>query len=300
MPNFDDLFSSPLTALGFGLLSDRQNPMGSALDMWQKGQQQKRLTENDGLDRQLKQAQISELSRKSDKADLEQRMLTSLFGLPMAGGASPANASALDAGGIAATPPVADANDIPSLEAKLDHLSKLQILAPEIAPLVNETKTKLERAYKLNDKNTDPPNEYQGKSSLFADRMSSAEPILDKYKDANTMKEKVLSNVPYVGNYLVNNDFQQLDQAKRNFINATLRQESGAAINESEFDNAEKQYFPQPGDKPDVIAQKAQNRSIAIHQMMSAAGPSFKRTGAATGSAGTPKASGGVKFLGFE
>jgi len=35
-----------------------------------------------------------------------------------------------------------------------------------------------------------------------------------------------------------------------------LRKESGAAIAASEFDNAEKQYFPQPGDSDQVISQK--------------------------------------------
>lgn len=122
-----------------------------------------------------------------------------------------------------------------------------------------------------------PPNEYQGKSGLFASRMAEAEPVLNRLKDANTLTQKGLSNLPVLGNFAVSNDFQQLDQAKRNFINATLRQESGAAINQSEFDNAEKQYFPQPGDRPDVIAQKAQNRRIAIESMTRAAGPSYTK-----------------------
>ena len=39
---------------------------------------------------------------------------------------------------------------------------------------------------------------------------------------------------------------QMFEQAERNFINAILRQESGAAIADSEFNNARKQYMPQP------------------------------------------------------
>jgi hypothetical protein len=57
---------------------------------------------------------------------------------------------------------------------------------------------------------------------------------------------------------------QRLDQAKRDFINATLRRESGAVIADSEFDNADKQYFPQVGDSRAVIEQKARNRRAAI------------------------------------
>lgn len=41
-------------------------------------------------------------------------------------------------------------------------------------------------------------------------------------------------------------DRQQFEQAQRNFINSVLRQESGAAIADSEFENAKKQYFPMP------------------------------------------------------
>lgn len=53
---------------------------------------------------------------------------------------------------------------------------------------------------------------------------------------------------------------QRFDQATRNFINATLRRESGAAIAPSEFDSAELQYIPQPGDTSAVLEQKTQNR----------------------------------------
>ena len=56
---------------------------------------------------------------------------------------------------------------------------------------------------------------------------------------------------------------QQVEQAQRDFINAVLRRESGAAIADSEFANARQQYFPQPGDSPEVIAQKRKNRDLA-------------------------------------
>lgn len=47
------------------------------------------------------------------------------------------------------------------------------------------------------------------------------------------------------------------ENAKNNFISAILRKESGAAISESEFDMAEKTYFPQPGDSAEQVANKA-------------------------------------------
>lgn len=74
------------------------------------------------------------------------------------------------------------------------------------------------------------------------------------------------------GNYLVSEDYQLYAQAKRDFINATLRQESGAAIAESEFDSANRQYFPMPGDSPAVVEQKRRNRETAIQSFMLAGG----------------------------
>jgi hypothetical protein len=57
---------------------------------------------------------------------------------------------------------------------------------------------------------------------------------------------------------------QKQEQAERNFINAVLRRESGAAISPSEFENAAMQYFPRLGDSPETLAQKRQNRETVI------------------------------------
>ncbi len=126
------------------------------------------------------------------------------------------------------------------------------------------------------DPTTKPPTEYQGKLGIFANRMAQAEPTIEELKDANSLTKKTLAAVPVAGNFLAGDDYQRLDQAKRNFINAVLRQESGAAIGQSEFDNAERQYFPQPGDGADVIEQKRQNRALAAAEMAKAAGPAFR------------------------
>jgi hypothetical protein len=70
---------------------------------------------------------------------------------------------------------------------------------------------------------------------------------------------------------------QQVEQAQRDFINAVLRRESGAAISMGEFSNAAQQYFPQPGDKPAVIEQKRQARERVIAGMLEAV-PASRRT----------------------
>ena len=57
--------------------------------------------------------------------------------------------------------------------------------------------------------------------------------------------------------------FRQYDRAKREFVNAVLRQESGAAIGKEEFKNADKQYFPQFGDDDSTIEAKRLARERA-------------------------------------
>lgn len=120
----------------------------------------------------------------------------------------------------------------------------------------------------------------QANAALYASRMREAENILSKPEvQAASMDRMQIakSKAPLgIGNSLVTKEYQMADQAKRDFINATLRRESGAAISPSEFDNAEKQYFPQPGDKPEVLSQKAANRKTAMEGIANAASPNFK------------------------
>jgi hypothetical protein len=67
-------------------------------------------------------------------------------------------------------------------------------------------------------------------------------------------------------------EFKQQEQAERNFVNALLRRESGAAISPEEFESAELQYFPRAGDGADVIAQKRANRMLSQQSMLREAG----------------------------
>ena len=82
-----------------------------------------------------------------------------------------------------------------------------------------------------------------------------------------------------LGFNLRNPKFQMQDQAMRSFVNATLRRESGAMITPQEFENAKLQYFPQPGDSPEVIKQKAMNRLLVIEGMKQQAGKAYQPMG---------------------
>lgn len=115
-----------------------------------------------------------------------------------------------------------------------------------------------------------PLNDAQSKAYLFGSRMQESNEVLKelaKDENGNTTTSHPMARAPLLGNVV--NAFQgenrqMLDQAKRDFMSAVLRRESGAAIADSEYSNADKQYFPQIGDSPAVIEQKSRNRQLAL------------------------------------
>jgi hypothetical protein len=103
----------------------------------------------------------------------------------------------------------------------------------------------------------------------------TARGFADKARQANESLSRVQSggfDAAGVGNIfqsiaptaMQSDGFQQADQARRQFVNAILRRESGAAIPPSELENYTRQYFPVPGDSEAVKAQKVEARKLAI------------------------------------
>lgn len=158
--------------------------------------------------------------------------------------------------------------------------------------------------------NKGAPTEFQGKSATFGARAEAADKILTdltgKYSPAAVGVKQGLGNIWGIGgaleaggNVVMSKEGQQAEQAMRDFVNAVLRQESGAAISQSEFDNAKRQYFPQPGDSEKVIAQKARNRQIAIEGFKRNAGRAAWSADSLPG--GQPvQLPGGFTFMGVE
>jgi hypothetical protein len=121
-----------------------------------------------------------------------------------------------------------------------------------------------------------PPNENQANAANYANRMAEAHGQINGLTDAATSPvQAALSYLPG-HNLVISSDRQKLEQAQRNFVNAVLRRESGAAISAGEFDSANKQYFPSVGDSPEVIAQKSGNRESTIKGVMAGAGPGYR------------------------
>ena len=79
-------------------------------------------------------------------------------------------------------------------------------------------------------------------------------------------------NLGRLANPILDPQYRLYANAKRTFINSTLRRESGAAISESEFYSANLQYFPQPGDTEAEVDQKRKNREDTIRGFRIGAG----------------------------
>lgn len=109
-----------------------------------------------------------------------------------------------------------------------------------------------------------PQNATQSSANGYADRVAEADVIISNLGTKFTNSTSIGGSLP---NFLQNNDRQMYEQAKRNFITAILRRESGAAIADSEFITAEKQYFPQRGDGDGVVGQKEISRNTAINNL---------------------------------
>lgn len=121
-----------------------------------------------------------------------------------------------------------------------------------------------------------PSTRQQESMAGYADRIEQAneqfarmEPDIAKMSAAGLWYGR---NAP---NFMKSEEMQAYDQLQRNFINAVLRQESGAVISKTEFDNAYRQYFPQPGDGEKVIAQKRQNRATVQQRFIKASGNAY-------------------------
>lgn len=129
---------------------------------------------------------------------------------------------------------------------------------------------------------TKPPTDAQQKDSLYATRttesgsiIANLEKTISGMNAAKFSASASLENTT-LGNKFVSDEFRQERQAERNFVNSILRRESGAAISSTEFSNAEKQYFPRPGDDDTTLAQKAQNRATVIKGLIKAAGSAYE------------------------
>jgi hypothetical protein len=129
-----------------------------------------------------------------------------------------------------------------------------------------------------------PLTDDQSKAVGFASRLRDADARLSSQEVQNALQsgyDNTVAGIPLgIGNSLVTNEYQIGDQARRDFLNSQLRRESGAVIGNQEFLSGAKQYFPEYGDKPDVLLNKAASRKQAIYNMLVSAGPKYAQEAA--------------------
>jgi hypothetical protein len=109
-----------------------------------------------------------------------------------------------------------------------------------------------------------------GKTATIASGVAGMTPFVgEKYSEATKSLFNVLPE--FAGG--LSPEQQQNAQARKNFVSAVLRKESGAAISPQEYANEERKYFPQLGDSAAVIKQKQESRESAIRALEVQAGP---------------------------
>jgi len=126
------------------------------------------------------------------------------------------------------------------------------------------------------DPSQKPPTADNLKAAGYHDRLIEANSIIAGLEGVGQEIWGMITGKEKFPNILKSSDRQRLEQAERNFINSVLRRESGAVISPSEFENAAKQYFPQPGDSDKTLIQKRANRSTAIANFQREAGSALQ------------------------
>jgi hypothetical protein len=120
-----------------------------------------------------------------------------------------------------------------------------------------------------------PANEGQGKAASFYSRMLSAEQSLEKLKQGpDSLIGRTASEIaPGLTAKVSSSERTRARDLIKNFLMASLRRESGAVIAPFELTNQYSIYFPSADASPEEIAEKRQQRILAIGNMRNEAGP---------------------------
>lgn len=111
-----------------------------------------------------------------------------------------------------------------------------------------------------------PFTEQQSKDVVYAARAEGALAALDPVADQlASLSPRLLEYVPLgQGRRFQDPMFQVANNAGLEFLAAILRKDTGAAITAQEIDIYGQTYLPQPGDSPQLLAQKQQARRRAL------------------------------------
>jgi hypothetical protein len=167
--------------------------------------------------------------------------------------------------------------------------------------MANEANRIAAEKIKRSSENKKPLTETQSNATAFGMRMLESNQILNALEDKGVTDTGIFRSAvsgtvgltPFIGEKLEEKtseamnvlpsflggpsaEQQQVDQARRNFITANLRKESGAAIGVDEWKQEFINYFPQYNDDAQTIKNKEIFRNILTQNMIAAGGKSFK------------------------
>jgi len=122
------------------------------------------------------------------------------------------------------------------------------------------------------------PKAAQSLATGFGKRLEQAEDVFSTLEQSGYDRSDISAGLgSMLPNVARTSNSQRQSQAERNFINAVLRRESGAAISPTEFENGEIQYFPRAGDSPEVMTQKKNNRLQVLGSMKNESGTEWDK-----------------------
>jgi hypothetical protein len=123
-----------------------------------------------------------------------------------------------------------------------------------------------------------PLTEAENKAYGFFNRMKNSDKYLESAAEA--MANKSFAGQAYqkiAPDFMQFEENQSFDTARRQFSEAFLRRDSGAAISPKEYDDISRAYFPQPGNTPAILKQKAEARKVVIDSLAKEAGRAIAR-----------------------
>lgn len=116
------------------------------------------------------------------------------------------------------------------------------------------------------------PTEAQTKSAGFYSQMSQGKAELDALP-IDFEKASFWESIKGLTNWTASPEYQSYRQAAKAWIRGKLRKESGAVIGDEEMAEEFRTFFPQVGDSPETVQQKARARARAEEAMRLSAGP---------------------------
>ena len=121
------------------------------------------------------------------------------------------------------------------------------------------------------------PTEAERRTLTFYDRAKDAETavadIEPQIAGLGLMGQARLQHAP---NAMQSQEGQFYRQAQRQFTEARLRKDSGAAIPPAEYENDARTYFAQPGDTPATLERKKAARAVVLSALQREAGRAYQ------------------------